>query len=39
MIVNKLTYKVRIISSAIGIFSQKTIFYIRLNKKRCENYL
>lgn len=30
MIVEKSTYKVRKISSAIGIFSQKTVFYIRL---------
>ena len=30
MIVEKSTYKVRKISSAIGIFSKKTVFYIRL---------
>lgn len=39
MIVNKLTYKVRIISSVIGIFGQKMVFYIRLNKKNCEIYI
>ncbi len=39
IIVERLAYKITEIRSVIGVFIRKMAFYIRLNKKRCENYL